>query len=311
MNMRLPLAIHAARQGYAWLNQSQHDFALLERFRKAIGRMPDIDCGEPLSRGALNVEKWVVVYRFMIEKGGDFLGRDCLYLALTYFDRSIASSVHIARLLELPYFTAPMREPPVGFDYAEGPSQPCSFNPGTVPSEERAHLDLAMAGAAFQHPLDGTLRLTQVDGFPCRVSYENVIQILGNPEQGHAYEQTHFRDGHEHVPEQVPPRKWHRMIVWSAAAAGLLLIAAILDWRSGATGMASDDSVEGGPVVSRRGLLQAPLKPDMLCQGPTCTNACPCQPPLFYVTGLLALPRWNTEQLKAQKPTAERKKVKE
>jgi hypothetical protein len=43
MTMRLPLAIHAARQGYAWLNQSQHDFALLERFRKAIGRMPDID----------------------------------------------------------------------------------------------------------------------------------------------------------------------------------------------------------------------------------------------------------------------------
>lgn len=178
--MRLPLAIHAARQGYAWLNKSQHDFCLLERFRKAIGKMPDIDCGGPLSRGALNVAEWVVVYQFMIEKGGDFLGRDCLYLALTYFDRSIADSVNIARLLELPYFIAPMREPPVGFDYAEGPSQPCSFNPGTVPSEERANLDLAMAGAAYHHSFDGVLRLAQADGCSCRVSYEKKTTNLAS-----------------------------------------------------------------------------------------------------------------------------------
>ena len=46
-----------------------------------------------------------MVYQFMIERGGDFLGRDCLYLALTYFDRSIAASIHLGKLLEMPYFT--------------------------------------------------------------------------------------------------------------------------------------------------------------------------------------------------------------
>ena len=258
--MRLPLAIHAARQGYAWLNQSQHDFSLLERFRKAIGKMPDIDCGEPLSCGAINVAKWVVVYRFMIEKGGDFLGRDCLYLALTYFDRSIAASIHLGKLLELPCFTAPMREPPDGFDYSLGASQSAPFNAGSAIVETLASLDFAMVGAAFQSPFDGVLRLTQAEGCPCRVSYEKKTTNLASAEQGQGHEQTHFRDGHEHVPEQVPPKKWGRIIVWSAAAASLLLIAAILDWRSNATGMASDDSVEGEPVVSRTEVLQEPLE---------------------------------------------------
>lgn len=290
--MHLPLAIHAARQGYAWINQSQHDFTLMERFRKAIGKMPDIDCVEPLSCGALNVAEWVVVYRFMIERGGDFLGRDCLYLSLTYFDRSVASSVHIAKLLELPCFTAPMRDPPEGFDYSLGASQPAPFNPGSAIVEKLASLDFAMAGAAFQNPFDGVLRLTQAEGCPCRVSYEIKTTNLLNPEQVSGREQAHFRDGYEHVADQVPPKKWVRIIVWSAAAVGLLLIAAILDWKNGSTGMASDDKVEGGPVVSRRSLLQGPLKPDMLSQEPTCTDACPWQTPLLYWPGLLELPCW-------------------
>jgi len=174
MTMRLPLAIHAARQGYAWLNQSQHDFTLLERFRKAIGKMPDIDCGEPLSCGAINVAKWVVVYRFMIEKGGDFLGRDCLYLALTYFDRSVAASIHLGKLLELPCFTEPMREPPDGFDYEDGESLPCHVNPGMASSAELLHLDFLVAGAAFQHPFSGTLRIIAFRESPlgsCDVKY--------------------------------------------------------------------------------------------------------------------------------------------
>lgn len=271
--MRLPLAIHAARQGYNWLNGSQHDLALLERFRRAIGKMPDIDYKEPLSFGALNVDRWVVVYRFMVEKGGDFLGRDCLYLVLTYFDRSIAASVHIAKLLELPCFTAPMRAPPEGFDYSLGASQPIPFNPGSAIVETLASLDFAMAGAAFQNPFDGVLRLTQAEGFPCRVSYENKTTNLASSEQGHAHEQTHFRNRYELVEERAPQRKWVRRIVWSTATAGLLLIAGFLDWRRCAT-------------------PDSGMKQDILCRGPTCTNECSLKIPLFYVTGLLELPCW-------------------
>jgi hypothetical protein len=159
--MRLPLAIHTARQGYAWLNKGQHDFALLERFRKAIGKMPDIDYGEPLTCGALNVDEWVVVYRFMIEKGGDFRGRDCLYLSMTYFDRSVASSVNIAQLLESPFLAELLHEPPVYFEYAKEVSQPCPFDLETATSQERARLKFSMAGAAFNQPFHGTLRLTR------------------------------------------------------------------------------------------------------------------------------------------------------
>jgi hypothetical protein len=286
--MRLPLAIHAARQGYAWLNQSQHDFTLLERFRKAIGKMPDIDCGEPLSCGAMNVEEWVVVYRFMIEKGGDFLGRDCLYLALTYFDRSIAASIHLGKLLELPCFAAPMREPPESFDYAVGASQACPFNPDKATSEELASLDLNMVGAAFQQLFDGVLRLTQANGFPCRVNYQEAMPMLTSQEQ--VREKVHSPIADECAEERAPRRKWARMLAWSAAVACLLLIAAILDWRNGATGTSADCFMEGEPVVSRKGVLRVPLEPDSLCQVLICTNAYPMQKTFFYVPGLLDLP---------------------
>jgi hypothetical protein len=286
--MRLPLAIHAARQGYAWLNQSQHNFSLLERFRKAIGKMPDIDCGEPLSCGALNVAEWVVVYRFMIEKGGDFLGRDCLCLTLTYFDRSVSSSVNIARLLEQPYFREPMREPPESFEYMEGASQACPFNPANPTSEELASLGFAMAGAAFQHPFDGVLRLMQADGFPCRVNYQREMPMLRSSEQ--AREKVHSPIADECALERAPQRKWTRMLVWSAAAASLLLIAGILDWRNGSTGISLDCFIESEPMVSRKGVLRVPLEPDSLCQVLICTNAYPMQKTFFYVPGLLDLP---------------------
>ncbi|MEI7945563.1 MAG: hypothetical protein WCJ02_02655 [bacterium] len=208
MPMRLPLAIHAARQGYAWLNQSQHDFSLLERFRKAIGKMPDIDCGEHLSCGALNVDDWVVVYRFMIEKGGDFLGRDCIYLALTYFDRSIASSVHIARLLELPFFAAPMRHPPDAFDYEDCESLPCHVNPVMASSAELLHLDFLVAGAAFQHPFSGTLRIIAFRGSPlgsCDVKYlpeKQLFEKVGNRVHDDPLDASALND---------EPQKYHRL----------------------------------------------------------------------------------------------------
>lgn len=228
--MILPLAIHTARQGYAWLNASQHDLALLERFRKAIGRMPDLDYGAPLSCGVLNDGNWVVVYRFMVEKKGDFLGRDCIYLAVTCFKRSFAASVHVARLLEAPVFTATMHEPPTCFEYDAGDSCPCPCDPEAMTGVELAGLDFAQAGSAFQYPFAGTLRITQEVGSKIVVTYsEAVQQLTKGTEPGRAEESPLLAIGDVHLEEKPSRKKRVSCIGWAVAAAALLIAAWILD----------------------------------------------------------------------------------
>lgn len=228
--MRLPLAIHAARQGYAWLNKSQHDFVLIERFRKAIGKMPDIDYGEPLSSGALNIDEWVVVYRFMIEKSGDFRGRDCLYLAMTYFQRAIAATINIESLLKNQVFTKPMVEPPNAFEYEAGESLTCLLDVGLLLPNQSSDLSYACAGTAFQQSFAGLLRFTQEDGSSCRVSYQPAgVLSTSEPEPSVANQPLPAPSCVENVAPVLSPCRWSPRASWLAASAVLLLMAGMLD----------------------------------------------------------------------------------
>jgi hypothetical protein len=229
--MRLPLAIHTARQGYAWLNQGQQDYSLLERFRKAIGKMPDIDCGEPLSCGALNFDEWVVVFRFMVEKGGDFRGRDCLYLALTYFQRSVASSVNIARLLEVSELSAPLREPPSTIDYGAGDSLPCQVDHGLDPSDAWKLVEFVTAGSAFQQPFEGVLRLQQVEGKDCMVSFSSSVVCTVDTQPPQVSEDVYPESGSEQVQNVNVWQLWQDRVGWAAVVVAFFLIAWIFDMR--------------------------------------------------------------------------------
>lgn len=229
--MRLPLAIHTARQGYGWLNSFQHDIALLERFRKAIGKMTDIDYGEPLSCGALNVDPWVIVYRFMVEKGGDFRGRDCLYLALTYFQRSVASSIHIARLLEVPALSVPLRDAPTTLDYKAGDSAPYQRVGELDSADLLKSVDFATAGSAFQHPFEGVLHLQQYDGQICQVSFRSNRQSLVEAQHVPACEKTRTEQRIDKTYQKNVRQIWQDRAGWAAVVVAFLVIAWLLDMQ--------------------------------------------------------------------------------
>lgn len=158
--MKLPFAVFTARAGAQWISGLDTGKRLLEQLRRAIGKLPSFDDCDPLACGAVNLDDIVVVYKFMNEEKGDFRGRDALYLALTYFDRSIAGSINLERLLAIDVFSAPQREPPSCLEY----SGPASMDSGADPESLGGTVALDAAGALFQRLRDGTLRLVQVEG---------------------------------------------------------------------------------------------------------------------------------------------------
>jgi len=227
--MKLPFAVYTARTGYQWISGLDVGLPLLEQLRRSLGKLPEFDFGDPLSCGVLNEGNWVVVYRFMVEKKGDFVGRDSLYLALTYFQRSIAGSVNVAHLLEMPVFAAAVREPPSSFEYDAGKSSACACDPAVMTDKERARIDFTQAGSAFQYPFAGTMRIKQEVGLKIVVTYSEVVQATLCKQQARVEEGPVLNIQGDDVDGKAPRKKRVRHIGWAAVAAGLLIGAWMLD----------------------------------------------------------------------------------
>lgn len=158
--MKLPFAVYTAREGYQWISGLDAGLPRLEQFRRAIGKLPEFDFGDPLSCGAVNLGDTVVVYRFMKEEKGDFRGRDSLYLALTWFDKSVAGSINFKDLLDHAVFVSPMREPPLSLEYDGG----SSTDSGSVSDVLVNQIGLDAVGMLFAR-LDGeNLKVIKVEG---------------------------------------------------------------------------------------------------------------------------------------------------
>ena len=163
--MRLPFAVYTARHGYAWQSGTAAGTAKLERFRKAIGKMPEFDFGDSASSGLLNVGDDVVLYRFMRQKNADFKGRDAMYLAMTYFTRPEARFVDADAALKAFPFVDPLPDPPSDFDYCGSAALPTDF---TVPAESTTGCfhpegQLASAGFVVAQPFPGILHVSRAE----------------------------------------------------------------------------------------------------------------------------------------------------
>lgn len=159
--MKLPFAVYTARQGYAWQSGLQLGRESLEKFRKAIGKMPEFDFGEPARRGLANVQDDVVAYRFMRQSKADAAGRDASYLALTVFSREQARFVDADALFANPPFQEPLLQPPSEFDYQGGPAVPCDFAlpPRSASGYFASGGALSSAGFVFSQIFSGTFRI--------------------------------------------------------------------------------------------------------------------------------------------------------
>ena len=164
-SMKLPFAVYTAREGYAWQSGTEAGLAKLERFRKAIGKMPEFDFGDSASSGLLNVGDDVVLYRFMRQKNADFKGRDAVYLAMTYFTRPEARFVDADAVLKVFPFVEPLPDPPSDFDYCGSAALPTDF---AVPAESATgcfHPEGHMASAGFvvAQPFPGILHVSRAE----------------------------------------------------------------------------------------------------------------------------------------------------
>lgn len=162
--MKLPFAVYTARQGYAWQSGTEY-MPKLELLRKAIGKMPDIDLGEPLYCGMLNTGSDIVAYRFMRQEKADFRGRDAIYLALTFFTQETARFIDADILFENYPFTTPLTSPPSMLEYSGGAATPAEF---VVPENNTTGCfndcgSLTSAGFVFSKPFEGELHIVRND----------------------------------------------------------------------------------------------------------------------------------------------------
>lgn len=159
--MKLPFAVYTARHGYAWQSGTDHGIEKLDRFRRAVGKMPEFDFGERASCGLLDVGDEVVAYRFMRHEKADFKGRDAGYLALTFCSRADARFIDADAMLSEYPFATPLVDPPSFFEYAGKPAVPAAF---TIPAQASTGCFdpagcLSSAGFLFAQPFVGTLRI--------------------------------------------------------------------------------------------------------------------------------------------------------
>lgn len=164
--MTLPYLAYGARNGYGWLNGSNLPLALRERLRKAAGKLPDFDLGEPASCGVVNAGDEVLIYRFMRETSADSRGRAGAYLAMTFFPRAQAANINAEDVLLSPLFLAPVASPSDFFDYTGGLSRPAPWllaQDAPLMRSFSPEGSLAAACALFVTPLAGVLRIARAD----------------------------------------------------------------------------------------------------------------------------------------------------
>ncbi len=116
MSGAFPLAVYTAGHGLAWTYlKSAIDYAALDRCRKMLGPLPNFDAGEAGYEGVAADGANVFAIRCFRAEKWDFMGRDAIYLAVSWIARPRAVSVDFEKLLRAPELNVPARKPPLIF----------------------------------------------------------------------------------------------------------------------------------------------------------------------------------------------------
>ena len=119
--MRFPLAICSADHGLAWhFREQEISLPELNCCRTAFGNLPDFDYGDKGFEGIAVRKARVFVVRCFMAPNWDFMGRNALYIAVTWMPVAQLQNVEkdVTALLQLPYFQQPMRDPPSHFEWS-------------------------------------------------------------------------------------------------------------------------------------------------------------------------------------------------
>ena len=136
--MLLPFATYTADHGLGWqslperMSPSEPDCC-----RTAFGGLPDFDAGDVGFEGIMIRGGRVFVVRCFKAAKWDFMGRDSLYLAVTWMPTAVFRGMDVEALFALPEFRVPMRNPPTQFEFGvagdgEGVAPPGKIEDGLV-----------------------------------------------------------------------------------------------------------------------------------------------------------------------------------
>lgn len=110
------MAVYTAARGLSWTYlKSAIDYAALDRCRKLLGPLPDFNAGECGYEGVAADGGNVFAIRCFLAPKWDFMGRDAIYLAVSWVARARAASVDFEALLRAPELNVPMHSPPLIF----------------------------------------------------------------------------------------------------------------------------------------------------------------------------------------------------
>lgn len=117
MTATYPLAVYTAGHGLEWTYPRQEiSYPDLDRCRTGFGQLPDFDAGDKGFEGVIVDSARVFAVRCQNAPKRDFLGRDAIYLAVTWVSREEAVKTDFALLLAAREMAVPQREIPTFFE---------------------------------------------------------------------------------------------------------------------------------------------------------------------------------------------------
>ena len=120
-----PFAVYTADHGLEWnYEKGTIGYGELDYCRKAFGRLPDFDAGDPGFEGVIIERERVFAVRCQNVKARDFRGRDATYISVAWVSRSEAAETDFEALLATREMTVPLKAFPASFTAPVGRSLP-------------------------------------------------------------------------------------------------------------------------------------------------------------------------------------------
>lgn len=117
--MTFGLAIYAARHGLSWCSLPKGMPELeIDCSRTMFGKLPDFDAGDNGFEGISICGGRAFIASCFKARKWDFMGRDSLYMAVTWMPVEMLNRLNVDALFALKYFREPMRNPPTQFEFA-------------------------------------------------------------------------------------------------------------------------------------------------------------------------------------------------
>ena len=223
MKALYPLAVYTADHGLEWsYPKGEIAYGELDQCRKAFGRLPDFDAGDPGFEGVLITPKHVFAVHCQNVAHRDFRNRNATYISVSWVPRADAASVDFEALLASPSIREPLQNFPNFFeaDATAGGATAIHDCPRQLP-------DFRQAGVlAAQLPEGATAVLKRRDGesaVACRYAFPSE-PLKAEEKLSDLPSERIVAASPMQVPEAVSEKRWMPVVLVISLCLNVLLL---------------------------------------------------------------------------------------